>query len=107
MFVPSVPRTGDGPTSTLPSTTVTTVEFCARRTSNWVPISTTYSRSGDHPKWAMRFVGDFEARLAGRQCDKPFGLTVANRDRTFGIQVQYRIIRQTTAQLFPVTRLKA
>jgi len=31
----------DGPTATRPSTTVTTVESCSRRTSNLVPIATT------------------------------------------------------------------
>src|SRR3984957_10189495 len=40
-FVPSFSNIGDGPTATRPSTTVTTVESCSRRTSKLVPRSTT------------------------------------------------------------------
>ena len=51
-------------------------------------------------------MGDFEVCLAGRERNEPFRLAEADADRTVGIQVQYRIIRQATTQLFAVTCLK-
>src|SRR5256886_17004364 len=64
------------------------------------------SRSGEHPKWASGVMGDFEVCLAGRERDEPLLLVVADRDRTVGVQVQYRIIHPATTQLFAATCLK-
>ena len=51
-------------------------------------------------------MGDLEGRLAGGQYGNPFVFAVPDGDRTVGIQVQHRIIRQAASQLFAVPCLE-
>src|ERR1700722_5897104 len=65
-----------------------------------------FRRSGSHPKCAAGLVGDLEGGLAGEQHDSSFVLAVPDIDRTVGIEVQYRVIRQKASQLFTVSCLE-
>jgi len=99
----SLSDSGDGPTATRPSTTVTTVESPSRRTSNLVPIATTSAdpantRNARSGSWATSKSAWPDVSVASRSV-LPKRMVIALSVFT----VQYRIIWQATTQLFAVT----